>query len=96
MAAAGYMFMDIRAALVEVQSKTEQELEMETAYKWAARAVACYRLFAEGHDLKWLAAARDYEHEASEHAALVRDGAVTLLRIEEVLAEECAGVLVRR
>ena len=50
----------------EVASKSEAVLERETAKKWAARALACYRR-------GWLLRAESYRHEALEHAALAGD-----------------------
>ena len=64
---------DIEAALTEVQDKTEEEIETETAFKWASRAIACFQLHKETKLIKWLLVAEDYRHEAIEHAALVKD-----------------------
>lgn len=38
--------LDIHSAVREIASKTDAEIERETAAKWAARAVACYREYA--------------------------------------------------
>ena len=65
-------------ARVELAQKTRSQIEEETAYKWAARAVAAYEnLVKSGDDahaaLRWL---RDFEHyrdESTEHAALADD-----------------------
>jgi hypothetical protein len=54
----------------ELLQKSRSAIEEETAFKWAARAVAAYRLFVETQSRPWLLDAVDYAHEAVEHAAL--------------------------
>lgn len=83
--------LDIQAALEEVRNKTAAEIEEETAYKWAARAIACYRYYAQTLATSWLIKADNFEHEAIEHAAFVRDNGVTLGIIENVLDSERAA-----
>lgn len=58
-----------RAAIVELQQKTLQQIQAETAYKWAYRAWAAYQLNLV-HDVV------EYRHEALEHAALCDDDRV--------------------
>jgi hypothetical protein len=36
---------DIAEARREIMRKSRSQIEVETAYKWAARAVAAYQLF---------------------------------------------------
>lgn len=72
------------AALREVSSKSEAAIEHETALKWAARALACRRRYAETGAVKWLLRAESYRHEAIEHGALA--GARTLRSVEQALA----------
>ena len=58
--------MDIRyveSGLRDVQAKTLTEIQVETAYVWAGRACAAASMHM--HD-----DAREYAHEAIEHAAL--------------------------
>lgn len=74
-----------RAAMREVQAKSEAEIEAETAARWAMRAVACYKLYAETDDSEWLIRAEDYKHEALEHGAQVGDQGKTVKRIEAQL-----------
>ena len=50
-------------ALGELQAMTLKQIQVETAYKWAGRALAAANL-GRGHD------AIEYAHEALEHAAL--------------------------
>lgn len=52
-------------AIVELRSKSLQDIERETAVRWAERAVAAYSL---GYD-----EADEYAHEALEHAGLSGD-----------------------
>jgi len=57
-------------ARVELAHKTRAQIEEETAYKWAARAVAAHERYQQTSQVRWL---RDFEHyldEAAEHAAL--------------------------
>jgi hypothetical protein len=53
-------------ALDELMQKTLQQIQCETAIKWAYRAWAAYKMKCH-HD------AIEYEHEAIEHAALSGD-----------------------
>lgn len=73
---------DVQAALSEVQSKSEADIEKETAVKWGARAVACYLLAKQTGKLSWLFLAEHYRDEAFEHAALVKDSGSTLAAIQ--------------
>ena len=77
------MDFDIEAAKKEVQEKEEEEIEVETAYKWASRAIACFKLHAETKLVMWLIKGEDYRHEALEHAALAKDRGKTLNAIED-------------
>jgi hypothetical protein len=74
--------LDIAAALVEVQTRSEGQIEYETACKWAARAVACYQLHQKTGELRWLLRAEDNRHEAFEHAALIGDGGAALQQLQ--------------
>lgn len=76
---------DVAAALSEVQSKAEEQIEIETAYKWGSRAMACYQLYSQTKNVKWLLQAEDYRHEAIEHASLAKDSGNTLRVVEEAL-----------
>jgi len=77
------MDFDVEAAREEVNSKSEAEIEIETAYKWASRSIASYQEYAATKELKWLLRGEDYLHECIEHAALAKDGGKTLSIIEE-------------
>ncbi len=94
--------MDYRAlvkeAKAEVKQKSSAQIEKETAYKWAARAVACLELQleamkdnrkGEGGDYVelWKRRYYDYEHEALEHAATAKDEGHTLDTITQWLEE---------
>jgi len=61
----------------EIAYKSREQIEEETAWKWAARAVASYQEFRRSNFHRWLMDAADYAHEAIEHGALADyDGAV--------------------
>ena len=63
----------LRDAIFELNAKTHQQIEKETAWKWAARACAAYLLAQNanhlGAALDRYAEAEDYSREAVEHAA---------------------------
>lgn len=73
---------NVEEALKEVQEKKEEEIEIETAYKWASRSIACYKLYEKTKELKWFIQAEDYFHECLEHASLAKDMGETLKIIE--------------
>jgi hypothetical protein len=64
--------LNIEEALEEVRSKSGEEVDRETATKWAARAIASYRLCIESTALREkverFSEGDDYRHEALEHA----------------------------
>ncbi len=83
----------VKEAKAEVKQKSSAQIEKETAYKWAARAVACLELEVEAmkdnreSEIRprrpqqvelWKRRYYDYEHEALEHAAMVKDEGHTL------------------
>lgn len=69
--------LTVDEARKEVQDKTTEDINKETAYKWASRAIACYEFADQSpeNDEKneWALRAEDFRHEALEHAALVGD-----------------------
>ena len=69
-------------ALQELQVMTLKQIQVDTAYKWAGRALAAVNL-GRGHD------AIEYAHEALEHAALSGKDSV-LREIRDALTQ--AGV----
>lgn len=72
----------IEEALKEVQSTPTEKVEIDTAYKWAARSIACFLLSRETKEVNWFIRAEDYRHEAIEHASLAHDGGQTVQFIE--------------
>ena len=76
---------DIDAALEEVQEKTIEAIEEETAIKWASRSLACFQLYKETGLIEWRIKAEDFGNEALEHAAMCRDKGKTLKIIEDKL-----------
>jgi len=79
--------MDIEQAKSELRTKTIRDINYETALQWAARALAARSLYQETRNPNLMLDAREYVHEALEHAALVSSQAVawveTLLGREE-------------
>lgn len=77
--------IDVDAATKEVQEKSEEQIELETAVKWAARAIAAYKLHQETDDTEWLLRAEDYYHESREHASLAsEDGSALKYIVDSV------------
>jgi len=76
------MNLDVNAAKTEVQEKDEHQIESETALKWAARSIACFQLYDETDELKWLFRAEDMRHEAIEHASLADEETLDFVRKE--------------
>lgn len=75
------MTSELEEARREIEAKSRSQIEEETAWKWAARAVAAYqnahRLGGRNIANRLLRDATDYYHEAIEHAALAdHDGDV--------------------
>lgn len=79
---------DIKEAIKEVKEKTKQQVDIDTAHKWANRAIACLLIAKQTEEgkerLKWIDFADDYRHEALEHAATADDDGKTL---KEVVAK---------
>jgi len=68
----------------EIRQKPREQIEEETAFKWAARAVAAYRVFRSGHMRdQWLRDAEHYQDEACEHAALADHSGEVLRAVRE-------------
>src|SRR6266478_4449672 len=64
------MKLDLEAARKELKEKSENEIEEETARKWAARAIVCYEKCIEDSSVEMFSRGDDNYHEALEHAAL--------------------------
>ena len=61
----------------EVVQKQRSQIEEETAFKWAARAIAAFKVWNSGGDPMMFRDSETYFNEAVEHAALADDtGAV--------------------
>jgi hypothetical protein len=78
---------DVQAALTEVQARSDREIEIETAYKWGSRAIACYLLYMQSKDMRWLLRAKSFQDEAIEHAAMAEDLGATLKTIESMIGQ---------
>ena len=85
------MELEVEGAIEEIQSKTNEQIEEETARKWGARACGCYALGikaeAVGDKLLWLIRGEDFRHEALEHAALIGDRGVFLTELQKTVDE---------
>jgi predicted GNAT family acetyltransferase len=65
--------LDIQKGQKDIESKSLDEIQKDTAYTWASRAAAAYEKFEETKDPKWKIDAEEYRHEAVEHSSLVYD-----------------------
>lgn len=74
----------IKYAHAELANKTRKQIEEETAYRWAARAIAAFQLSvnSQQHE-RWMRDAADYYHEAVEHAALADESGDLLRRVRQ-------------
>lgn len=81
--------LDVPKALGEVQEKSNEQINRETAYTWGSRAAACYQLAEEASEEKskddWKIRAEDFRHEALEHAALVEDEGKLVKEIQDLI-----------
>lgn len=69
--------LKIAEAKKELSEKTLDQIQRETAWKWASRAVASFENTVDAANEKKLTtflAGQEYLHEAIEHASLVDDG----------------------
>jgi len=92
--------LDVKAAKKELAEKTLDQIQRETAWKWASRAVASFENVLEAKNEKKVSAfmaGQEYLHEAIEHASLVDDGDGDLvddikMAIMESVAEAVADI----
>jgi hypothetical protein len=82
------MEIDINSALEELKTKTLDQIQRETAIKWAGRALAARQLGLENNDQQLLSDSNEYVHEALEHAALVEDSGEFLVEIKKELTKD--------
>jgi hypothetical protein len=74
--------LNIKEAQTELAQKSYNDVQVETAVKWASRACACYQTVVESEPtvkLSWWTQGAEYESEAIEHAALSGDNASALI-----------------
>lgn len=76
------MGLNVKAAREELENNSYNDVQRQTAWKWASRASASYELVVsapqERKIVTWTMA-EEYYHEAVEHAALVNDGTYKLV-----------------
>jgi hypothetical protein len=73
----------LTAARAELAVKTRQQIEEDTAYKWAARAIAANLNYEQTRNLRWLRDSADYLHEATEHAVFADSDGAVLRRVRQ-------------
>jgi len=76
-------------AVAEVETKSDAKIERETAFKWAARAEACFTKAAKAWTPKqktdWITRGQRFMDEALEHAAQVENEGKLVGQIERRL-----------
>lgn len=65
--------IDLAKADAELRAKSLADIQLDTAYTWASRAVVAMRFYQNTGETRWWSDAREYAHEAIEHAALNGD-----------------------
>jgi hypothetical protein len=67
--------LDVKKAAKEIAEKSLDDIQKETAWTWAARSCAAYVAARKipKDKAKWEHDALEYQHEATEHAALSED-----------------------
>ena len=86
----------------EVVEKSDETIDRETAARWQARALACYRQYGKYSLDKWIVRAEKFRDEALEHAAKGGDFGRLVAKIERRLnearreARQKAGAVRRR
>jgi len=77
--------INLHKARMELISKTLKQIQTETAFTWASRAIVAFENSAKVKNpdvaMKWLLEAEEYKHEALEHAALLEDGGKLLKKL---------------
>lgn len=67
----------VNEAIKELSDKSYEEIQEETAMKWAARSYVAFEAVLRSDNKKdqmgWFQIAEEYRHEALEHAALVEN-----------------------
>jgi hypothetical protein len=80
---------DLDEAIKEVLEKSEYQIEQETAYKWASRASACFKLSESsinmGEKISWLVRGFGDKIESTEHSSQCKDDGNTLKEVTEII-----------
>jgi hypothetical protein len=79
--------LNVPEALEELKVRNLDQIQTETAWKWASRAAASFENCVNSTDIKQVtcfAIGEEYFHEALEHAALV-EGDDVISQVKEAL-----------
>lgn len=83
--------LSVDEATKEVHDKSTIDINIETAWKWASRAAACYQEASTCTEEKqkdnWILRGDDFRHEALEHASLVEDEGKLVAEVHKDLAK---------
>jgi hypothetical protein len=72
----------VDAAQKELTENSYAEVQRDTSFKWAARAIVKYNDFERSGNIEDFLTGDEYRHEAIEHSAEVRDQGATMAEIE--------------
>jgi hypothetical protein len=75
--------VNVDEARAELLRKSREQIEEETAFKWAARAAAAYRLWHEGRSPSMFRDSCTYWDEAQEHAAMADSTGEILQKVRD-------------
>lgn len=89
--------LDVENATKELETKSMDDIERETALKWGARAAASYDLAGREKTLdarfRRFYEGENFRQEALEHASMVGDGAETVGEIKDAIEEHRSKAL---
>lgn len=71
---------DVPKALAELQVKSLEDIETETAFTWASRALASLQNYRATGDVRWLLMWQTFGDEAIEHAAFAPAGILETIK----------------
>jgi hypothetical protein len=75
--------IDVKESLAELKEKSYDQVQIETAFKWASRSCACYLTVVGSQPmtkLLWWTMGAEYQSEAIEHASLSGEDSSSLVK----------------
>jgi len=66
---------------------SEKAIERRTAWSWVRRALGRWKKYRKTRGRRWRDEARDFAHEALEHAAMAKDYGRTVALVQRAIDE---------